>query len=97
MQREDLGDLAAFLAVLEEGSFTRAAAKLATSQSALSHTVQRLEARLGLRLLNRTTRRVAATEAGKNLPPPCAPVWIRSTARSWRCQRCATAPPDWCA
>ena len=73
MQREDLGDLAAFLAVLEEGSFTRAAAKLATSQSALSHTVQRLEARLGLRLLNRTTRRVAATEAGEKLAATLRP------------------------
>jgi DNA-binding transcriptional LysR family regulator len=67
MRREELGDLAAFLAVAEERSFTRAAAKLQTSQSALSHTVRRLEARLGLRLLARNTRSVAPTEAGERL------------------------------
>ena len=67
MRREDLGDLAAFLAVAEERSFTRAAARLGTSQSALSHTIRRLEARLGLRLLTRTTRNVAPTEAGERL------------------------------
>jgi DNA-binding transcriptional LysR family regulator len=67
MQRDEAGDLLAFMAVAEEGSFTRAAAKLATSQSALSHTVRRLETRLGLRLLARTTRSVALTEAGERL------------------------------
>jgi DNA-binding transcriptional LysR family regulator len=67
MRREDLGDLNAFLAVAEEQSFTRAAAKLGTSQSALSYTVRRLETRLGVRLLSRTTRRVAPTEAGERL------------------------------
>lgn len=67
MRREELGDLAAFLAVAEARSFTRAAAGLGTSQSALSHTVRRLEARLGLRLLTRTTRSVAPTEAGERL------------------------------
>jgi DNA-binding transcriptional LysR family regulator len=67
MARVELGDLAAFLAVAEERSFTRAAAKLGTSQSALSHTVRRLETRLGLRLLTRTTRSVAPTEAGDRL------------------------------
>lgn len=67
MRREDLSDLTAFLAVAEERSFTRAAAKLGTSQSAVSHTVRRLEARLGLRLLTRTTRTVAPTEAGERL------------------------------
>ena len=67
MQREDAGDLLAFMAVAAERSFTRAAAKLATSQSALSHTVRRLETRLGLRLLTRTTRSVALTEAGERL------------------------------
>ena len=67
MRREELGDLTSFLAVAEERSFTRAAAKLGTSQSALSHTVRRLETRLGLRLLTRTTRSVAATEAGERL------------------------------
>jgi DNA-binding transcriptional LysR family regulator len=67
MRREDLTDLNAFLVVAEEQSFTRAAAKLGTSQSALSHTVGRLEARLGVRLLTRTTRRVAPTQAGEKL------------------------------
>ena len=67
MQREHLTDLAAFLTVAEEGSFTRAAAKLGTSQSALSQTVRRLETRLGVRLLARTTRSLAPTEAGERL------------------------------
>lgn len=67
MQREELVDLNAFLMVADEGSFTRAAAKLGTSQSALSHTIRRLEARLGVRLLTRTTRSMAPTEAGERL------------------------------
>lgn len=67
MRREELVDLNAFLAVAEEQSFTRAAAKLGTSQSALSHTVRRLETRLGVRLLTRTTRSVAPTEGGERL------------------------------
>ena len=67
MQRDELGDLAAFIAVAEERSFTRAAAKLGTSQSALSYTMRRLEERLGIRLLARTTRSVVPTEAGERL------------------------------
>ncbi|MCG5238655.1 LysR family transcriptional regulator [Azospirillum doebereinerae] len=67
MRREELVDLNAFLTVAEEQSFTRAAAKLGTSQSALSHTVRRLETRLGVRLLTRTTRSVVPTEAGERL------------------------------
>lgn len=67
MRREDLSDLMVFLAVAETRSFTKAAAQLGSSQSALSHTIRRLEERLGLRLLTRTTRRVAATEAGERL------------------------------
>ena len=67
MPRADLDDLLAFLAVARERSFTRAAAQLGVSQSALSQTVRGLEARLGLRLLTRTTRRVAPTEAGERL------------------------------
>jgi len=59
MQRGHLDDLLAFLAVAREQSFTKAAAKLGVSQSALSHTMRELEARLGVRLLTRTTRRVA--------------------------------------
>ena len=67
MRREELVDLNAFLTVAEERSFTRAAAKLGTSQSALSYTIRRLETRLGVRLLTRTTRSVAPTEAGGRL------------------------------
>jgi DNA-binding transcriptional LysR family regulator len=67
MRREELVDLNAFLTVAEEHSFTRAAAKLATSQSSLSHTIRRLETRLGVRLLTRTTRNVSLTDAGERL------------------------------
>src|SRR5919205_4013495 len=67
MPRESLDDLTAFLVVARERSFTRAAAQLGVSQSALSQTVRGLEARLGLRLLTRTTRSVAPTEAGGRL------------------------------
>lgn len=65
--RKDIYDMMAFLAVARERSFTRAAAKLGTSQSALSHTIRGLEARLGVRLLTRTTRSVSPTEAGERL------------------------------
>ena len=67
MRREDLADLTVFLAVAEERSFTRAAARLGTSQATLSFTVRRLEERLGVRLLTRTTRSVAPTAAGESL------------------------------
>jgi DNA-binding transcriptional LysR family regulator len=67
MRRDNLNDVAAFLAVARELSFTNAAAKLGVSQSALSHTVRGLEERLGVRLLTRTTRSVAPTEAGERL------------------------------
>ena len=67
MQRGHLDDLVAFVAVGQERSFTRAAAKLGVSQSALSHTIRDLEARLGVRLLTRTTRSVSPTEAGERL------------------------------
>src|SRR6267142_4290849 len=67
MQHENFNDILAFLAVARERSFTRAAAKLGVSQSALSHTISGLEARLGLRMRTRTTRSVAPTEAGERL------------------------------
>ncbi|MFY0730775.1 LysR family transcriptional regulator [Pseudomonas sp. NFX15] len=67
MLRENANDLLAFLAVARERSFTKAAGKLGVSQSALSHTIRGLEARLGLRLLTRTTRSVSPTEAGQHL------------------------------
>lgn len=67
MQRRHLDDLSAFLAVARERSFTKAAAKLGVSQSALSHTIRGLEERFGVRLLTRTTRNVSPTEAGERL------------------------------
>ncbi|MBX9451547.1 MAG: LysR family transcriptional regulator [Mesorhizobium sp.] len=67
MARDTVNDLAAFLAVAREQSFTKAAAKMGVSQSALSHTLRQLEARLGVRLLTRTTRAVSPTEAGERL------------------------------
>ena len=65
--RENLNDIVAFLAVAREKSFTKAAAQLGVSQSALSHTIRGLESRLGLRLLTRTTRSVSPTRAGERL------------------------------
>ena len=75
MQRGNLNDLLFFVAVGRERSFTRAAAKLGVSQSALSHTIRELEARLGLRLLTRTTRSVAPTEAGERLLRTVGPLF----------------------
>lgn len=67
MRRDDLNDLAAFATVAQERSFTRAAARLGVSQSALSHTIRALEKRLGVQLLARTTRSVSPTPAGNTL------------------------------
>jgi len=67
MARENLNDIVAFLAVAREKNFTKAAAQLGVSQSALSHTIRALETRLGLRLLTRTTRSVSPTHAGERL------------------------------
>jgi DNA-binding transcriptional LysR family regulator len=69
MRRENVNDLPAFIAVARERSFTKAAAKLQVSQSALSYTMRTLEERLGLRLLTRTTRSVSLTEAGESVGP----------------------------
>ncbi len=74
MKREDIADIVAFVAVAEEKSFTRAAVRLGVSQSALSQIVSRLEDRLGVRLLSRTTRSVTATEAGKQLALRMSPL-----------------------
>src|SRR2546421_4131 len=73
MARQNINDLLAFLMVARERSFTRAAAQLDVSQSALSHTIRGLEERLGVRLLTRTTRSVAPTEAGDRLLRTLAP------------------------
>src|SRR5438067_9005677 len=67
MARGTMDNLLAFMAVARERSFTKAASKLGVSQSALSHTMRELEARLGVRLLTRTTRSVSPTEAGERL------------------------------
>lgn len=74
MRREDMADLAAFVAVAETKNFTRAAMKLGISQSALSQIVRRLETRIGVPLLIRTTRSVAATEAGERLVQILSPM-----------------------
>ncbi|MDE2047576.1 MAG: LysR family transcriptional regulator [Betaproteobacteria bacterium] len=73
MMRENLNDLQAFLSVARERSFTRAAAQLGVSPSALSHTIRALEARLGIRLLTRTTRSVAPSAAGERLMAVLSP------------------------
>jgi LysR family transcriptional regulator, regulator of peptidoglycan recycling len=69
MRREDMSDLTAFAVVAEERNFTRAAARLGMSQSALSQIMRRLEGHLGLRLLTRTTRSVAPTRWCPRLVP----------------------------
>ena len=76
----NLNDLLAFIAVGQERSFTRAAAKLGVSQSALSHTMRGLEERLGVRLLTRTTRSVAPTEAGERLLRSIGPLFAEMEA-----------------
>lgn len=73
MARENLNDLSAFVAVARAKSFTRAAAQMGVSQSALSQAVRELEARLGVQLISRTTRSVAPTEAGERLLTTVAP------------------------
>ena len=77
MKRDELADLTVFVAVAQEQSFTRAAARMGMSQSALSQIVRRLEARVGLRLLSRTTRSVAPTAAGEALLQRVAPMLER--------------------
>lgn len=74
MRREEMADLTAFVVVAEERSFTKAAARLRMSQSAISQIVRRLEERLGIRLLARTTRSVAPTEAGERLVKTFSPM-----------------------
>ena len=81
MLRAQLADLAAFVAVAQERSFTRAAAKLGITQSSLSHTIRRLESQLGLRLLARTTRSVAPTDAGERLLGTLSPAFEEIDAK----------------
>ncbi|MBK1637199.1 LysR family transcriptional regulator [Rhodovulum adriaticum] len=81
MLRENINDLIALAAVAEERSFTKAAARLNVSQSALSHTIKGLESRLGLRLLTRTTRSVAPTLAAEDLLATLNPCFEKIEAR----------------
>ena len=74
MRRDEIADLAAFVVVAEERSFTKAARRLGMAQSALSQIVRRIEERLGMRLLSRTTRSVAPTEAGERLIATLGPM-----------------------
>ena len=97
MAREQFNDLLWFLAVAEERSFTRAAAKLGIAQSTLSHTIKRLEARMGIRLLTRTTRNVAPTEAGERLRAVARAAHRRDRGRDRRADGAsATSPPARC-
>ncbi|MFK0166625.1 LysR family transcriptional regulator [Rhizobium sp. NPDC090279] len=75
MERQDINDLMVFLMIARERSFTKAAAKLGVSQSALSHTIRQLEERLGVRLLTRTTRSVSPTEAGERMLASIGPLF----------------------
>ncbi len=75
MSKENLNDLRAFVIVAREKSFTRAAAQLGLSRSALSHAMTSLEGRLGVRLLSRTTRSVSTTEAGMRLLNTLTPLF----------------------
>ena len=84
MQKRDLADLQSFVVVARERSFTKAAAKLGVSQSALSHMMRELEERLGLRLLTRTTRSVAPTEAGEHSGHTLRPRCCQQTRQSQR-------------
>ena len=93
MARQNINDLLAFLVVARERSFTRAAAQLDVSQSALSHTIRGLEERLGLRLLTRTTRSVAPTEAGERLLRTVAPKLEEIDAELSALTGCATSRP----
>ncbi|MBV4484531.1 LysR family transcriptional regulator [Pseudomonas sp. SWRI153] len=80
MSNAKVNDLQAFLAVAQDQSFTKAAARLGVTPSALSHTVRALEQRLGIRLLARTTRNVSPTEAGERLIHSIAPLFEQITA-----------------
>ena len=97
MKRDDLYDLAAFAVVAEKASFTRAAAELGMSQSALSHAIKSLEERMGVRLLSRTTRSVSVTDAGERLLRSLSPASTKSPARSTRSVRCAARHRAPCA
>src|SRR5215212_5840173 len=93
MRRDNVNDLTAFIVVAREQSFTKAAAQLGVSQSALSYTIRMLEARLGLRLLTRTTRSVSLTEAGERLLRSIGPRFDEIESEIAALGPCATSPP----
>ena len=97
MVRDEFSVLAAFVAVAEERSFTRAAKRLGVSPSALSHAIRGLEERMGVRLLARTTRSVAPTEAGEQLFARVRPAFADIHQRSTRSPASATGPRAACA
>ena len=97
MVRDEFSVLAAFVAVAEERSFTRAAKRLGVSPSALSHAIRGLEERMGVRLLARTTRSVAPTEAGEQLFTRVRPAFGDIARRSTRCPASATGRRAACA
>eukprot|EP00003_Mantamonas_plastica_P029651 TRINITY_DN705_c0_g1_i1.p1 TRINITY_DN705_c0_g1~~TRINITY_DN705_c0_g1_i1.p1 ORF type:complete len:297 (+),score=6.16 TRINITY_DN705_c0_g1_i1:94-984(+) len=90
--REELGDLAVFLAVAEESSFTRASVRLGLSQPAVSHSVRRLEESIGLKLLNRTSRKVSTTDAGEKLLDTLRPSFSQIDARIEEIRMLGDAP-----
>src|SRR5258707_1684393 len=81
MRGAEFAELKAFAAVVERASFARAADHLGLSPSALSQTIRQLESRLGVRLLNRTTRSVAPTPAGSRPPQRLAPLFFENGSR----------------
>lgn len=92
MKRDELGDLAVFMAVAEERNFTRAAIRIGVSQSAISHTIRRLEASMGHKLLHRTSRRVTTTEAGEQLLAALRPGFGQIDARIEELRMMGDAP-----
>jgi DNA-binding transcriptional LysR family regulator len=94
MSRPNLNDLAAFVVVAKARSFTRAAAQLGVSQSALSHTLRGLEERLGVRLLTRTTRSVTPTDAGERLLATWGPR-LEAIDAELACQTARKRDPLW--
>lgn len=92
MKREDLADLTAFVAVADAGNFTKAAVQLGVSQSAVSHTIRRLEASLGFKLLNRTSRNVSTTDAGAKLLATLRPGLDQISARIEELRSLGDAP-----
>ena len=93
---DELSVMSAFLAVADEKSFTKAAKRLGVTQSALSHAIRRLEEQVGVRLLARTTRSVAATEAGEQLLAELRPALTGIPRRPRQDRRFVTSRADAC-